>query len=129
MLCFFCDTIYNTFIYKSMSESYLKLKIKDSLLTKEQRLHLIHGAVMIDNANCSFFRRHSIPDFPFESEAHRRYLWDENKERLLSEIWEKSFYDNGFYYFENQFIGETPFPDAFYEYEKCLSRSGNKLDK
>ena len=67
-----------------------------------------------------------ILDFPFESEAHRHSLWEENKDRLISEIWEKSFYDNGFYYFENRFIGETPFPDAFHEYEKGCARCSRR---
>ena len=108
----------------------LNSKMNGSILSKEQRLHLIHGTTMIDDQNCPCFKMHGISDFPFESEAHRRYLWEKNKDRLISEIWEKSFYDNGFYYFENQFIRETPFPDAFHEYERgCARRSRRTLER
>ena len=97
-----------------------------SILSKDQRLHLIHGTTMVDDPDCPFFKVRGISDFPFESEAHRHSLWEENKDRLISEIWEKSFYDNGFYYFENRFIGETPFPDAFHEYEKGCARCSRR---
>ena len=108
----------------------LNAKKNNSTLSKEQRSHLIYGTTMMDNPHCPFFKMHGIPDFPFESEEHRHRLWEEHKRRLLSEIWEKSFYDNGFYYFENQFIGETPFPDAFHEYEKgCVRRSKRTLER
>lgn len=100
-----------------------------STLSKEQRFHLIYGTTMTENPHCPFFKMHGIPDFPFESEEHRRRLWEEHKDRLLSEIWDKSFYDNGFYYFESRFIGETPFPDAFHEYERgCVRCSRRSVD-
>jgi hypothetical protein len=104
----------------------LNSKMNDSILSTEQRLHLIHGTTMMDDPHCPLFRMPGILDFPFESEAHRHSLWEENKDRLISEIWEKSFYDNGFYYFENRFIGETPFPDAFHEYEKGCARCSRR---
>ncbi len=97
-----------------------------SILSKEQRFHLIYGTMMMDDPDCPFFKMIGFSDFPFESEAHRRRLWEESKDRLLLEIWEKSFYDNGFYYFENRFIGETPFPDAFHEYEKGYARCSRR---
>lgn len=108
----------------------LNLKMNGSVLSKEQRIHLIHGTTMMDDPHCPFLKMHGISDFPFESEEHRRHLWEENKDQLVSEIWEKSFYDNGFYYFENRFIGETPFPDAFHEYERgCARRSRRTLER
>jgi hypothetical protein len=97
-----------------------------STLNKEQRLHLIHGTTMIHDLHRRSFKIHDISDFPFESEEHRHRLWDENKDRLIAEIWGKSFYDNGFYYFENYFIGETPFPDAFHEYERGCARCSRR---
>lgn len=103
--------------------------MNSSILSKEQRFHLIHGTMMTDNPHSPFYQMHGIPDFPFASEEHRRRLWEENKDRLLSEIWDKSFYDNGFYYFENRFIGETPCPDAFHEYERgCVRCSRRSVD-
>ena len=124
--------IYNgeSHLEERMPVEHLKSKMQVSILNKEQRLHLIHGAMIIDDTHCPFFKMHGISGFPFESEAHRRRLWEENKDRLISEIWEKSFYDSGFYYFENQFIGETPFPDAFQEYERgCVRCSRRSLER
>jgi hypothetical protein len=109
-----------------MPEEYLKSRMNVSTLNKEQRLHLIYGTTTTDDSHCPYFKRHELSEFPFESEAPRRQLWEENKDRLIAEIWEKSFYDNGFYYFENRFIGETPFPDAFHEYEKGCARCSRR---
>lgn len=96
-------------------------------LTIDQRWHLILGTTVRDTARTSLSETSDISDFPFESEEHRRRVWEEYKDTLMAEIWDKSFYDNGFYYFENQFIGETPFPDAFHEYEKGFPRGKRRF--